>query len=852
MRLDPMLRATAAAFALLTADAAFAQIVTAGDRDPEVEAPASDDQPAGTGDEIVVTGRLGTATQKKVEASYSITTLDDDDVRQRAIGNLAEVMQQIPGVWADSSAGVTANNIRVRGIPRGGYESLAVYEDGLPIQHDPGINWINVDQFLRIDESYASIEAVRGGPSSIFAANAPGGLINFIPRRGTPELSGLVKLTTADYGQARADVWIGGPIADGWRFSAGGYYNKDDGIRDPGPTANDGGQGRVLLSKDFGSGSVSFGVKYMEDNNFFFDGIPLTRNGDDIRPVAGVDGNTGTLTGPEDGLVRIKTPLGIREADFNLFNQSSDLQFTVKGDYRFDDGTTVNAGFRYRDSKTNRNARGLAQLATQAAYLATVRTNALRAFAPLGATDLRYVYSTDGTAYPANANGNGLVGVNVFQSIQNPIKEMIGLIEVGHVFETPIGRHDVKVGLYGTTADWAHDRNDGIGLTEVRDNARLLDVVTVNAAGQVVGRVTDTGIQRYEARFAHSFGGYEDVAAYISDEWQLTEQLRLDAGFRYEKIWIGGSSEGVRSFNLGDPTTLADDNVLGGSGVLTRFDPSFDDHSYTAGVNWQFMPKAGVFARYTNTYRLPQIGQYRDNVLPTDVRSQSIEQAEGGVKFQQPWGSLFATVFYNSFKDVQFNNTFIDPVSLLIVQELNYGDVRTIGLELEGALRPVDWFDIAVTGTYQDPRFKNYTYNTVVNGTSVVNGVTTPTRANVSVSFDDNRPSSMPRVMTSVRPRLSLINGRLRVLGEWRFEGNKFNDDANLVRLPSFHVFNASAELDITSNVTVQVKGSNLSNSLGLGQGGGQQQVPGTADGPIILARPIFGRAVQGSVLIRF
>jgi catecholate siderophore receptor len=95
--------------------------------------------------------------------------------------------------------------------------------------------------------------------------------------------------------------------------------------------------------------------------------------------------------------------------------------------------------------------------------------------------------------------------------------------------------------------------------------------------------------------------------------------------------------------------------------VLTRFDPHFDDHSYTIGANWQFMPEAGVFARYTNTYRLPMIGQYRDNVLLTGVRSQSIEQAEGGVKFQKPWGSLFATVFYNSFKDVQFTNTFIDP-----------------------------------------------------------------------------------------------------------------------------------------------------------------------------------------------
>ncbi|MGH6617625.1 TonB-dependent receptor [Sphingomonas sp.] len=838
MKIKLTLRATAALFAMAVAGAGSAQAQASADgasSETQVESAAESQGDEG---DIVVTGRLGNEAQKKVEASYSITTISEADIRQRAIGNLAEAMQQIPGVWADSSAGVTANNIRVRGIPRGGYESLAVYEDGLPIQHDPGINWINVDQFLRIDETYAAIEAVRGGPSSIFAANAPGGLVNFIPRKGTAELSGLVKLTTADYGQIRGDVWIGGPIADGWRFSVGGFYNKDQGVRDPGPTANHGGQGRILISKDFARGHLSFGVKYMEDNNFFFDATPLVRSGNSLRPLAPFNGHDDTLTGYEDGLVQIKTPAGIRKADFNQFNQSSDLQFTLKGDVELGDGTTLSGGVRYRDSHTNRNARGLNNLTTQALQLAAVRTNALAAFP--GATDVRFVYSTDGAAYPANANGNGLVGVNTFQSIQNPIKEMIGLVELGHVFETGIGRHDVKFGLYGTSADWSHDRNDGVGLTEVAPNARLLDIVAVNAAGQVVGRATDRGILRYEARFAHSFGGYQDIAAYLSDEWQITPKLRVDAGLRYEKIWIHGYSEGVASYNLGDPTTLADNNVLYGSGLFTRFKPAFDDKSYTIGVNWQFVPDMGVFARYTSSYRLPMIGQYRDNVLPQGIRSQSIDQAEGGVKFQQPWGSLYATVFYSSFKDVQFTNTYIDPKDFRIVQEINYGDVRTIGVELEANLKPVPWFDVAATATYQDPKFKNYTYNTIVSGKPV------------ETSFDNNRPSSMPKVMASVRPRVTLFDGRVRVLGEWRYEGDKYNDDANLVKLPAFSVFNASAEVDVTRHVTVQVKGTNLSNSLGLGQGGSQQAVPGQADGPVILARPIFGRTVQGSVLFRF
>ncbi len=166
--------------------------------------------------------------------------------------------------------------------------------------------------------------------------------------------------------------------------------------------------------------------------------------------------------------------------------------------------------------------------------------------------------------------------------------------------------------------------------------------------------------------------------------------------------------------------------------------------------------------------------------------------------------------------------------------------LRTIGVEVEANVRPVSLFELSATGTYQDPKFKNYTFNTLV-GTTLV-----------STSFDDNRPSSMPKVMFSVRPQLHLWDDRLRVLGEWRHKGNKFNDDANVVKLPAFDVFNASVQLDLTENLTLSIKGNNLSNSLGLGQGGGGQAIPGQYDGNVILARPIFGRNFQGSALFKF
>jgi len=166
--------------------------------------------------------------------------------------------------------------------------------------------------------------------------------------------------------------------------------------------------------------------------------------------------------------------------------------------------------------------------------------------------------------------------------------------------------------------------------------------------------------------------------------------------------------------------------------------------------------------------------------------------------------------------------------------------VRTVGVEFEGNLRPTRFFNLSATLTYQDPKFKNYIYNTLVSGKLV------------STSFNNLRPSSMPKLWGSLRPELSLFHDRVRILGEWRYEGDKFNDDADTVKLPAYSVFNASVQVDVTKRLTLALKGDNLSNALGLGQGGSAQSVPAASNGNVILARPIFGRNISGSVLFKF
>jgi catecholate siderophore receptor len=129
---------------------------------------------------------------------------------------------------------------------------------------------------------------VRGGPSSIFASYAPGGTVNFITRKGGDTLEGLAKVQTSDYGTKRVDLFYGGPLAGGWHASVGGFWREDDGIRDPGYTADKGYQWRIEAGRAFERGSIEFNLKHLDDNVILFAGVPLKFNaaGDPAPPRA--------------------------------------------------------------------------------------------------------------------------------------------------------------------------------------------------------------------------------------------------------------------------------------------------------------------------------------------------------------------------------------------------------------------------------------------------------------------------------------------------------------------------------------------------------------------------------------
>lgn len=811
-------------------------------RTPDAAQAPTNDPAAPDGGDIVVTGRAGAGTRTKTETSYAITTLDNAEIRSRAPSSVTETLKSVPGFWVEASGGEGSGNVRARGIPVDGFGSINLLEDGLPVQHDPALGYLNADQAFRVDETIERIEVVRGGPSSVFYSNAPGGVVNFITRKPGDEVSGNARILYGPTAELfRFDGWVGTPLGDGWKLGVGGFYRNEQGVRDPGYTGNKGGQIRADLSKDFGNASILLSYKHLDDHAIFYTGIPLTKDAKgDIVGLPGFDPHYGTTASRASAFLTLRSANG--PVRFNNTDGTSIRldQFSALASWELGNGFRLANNARYRDSRTVRNGVYPASISAAAAFLSSNRATLLRAYP--GASNVVLRYTDTGEAFDtAGQNGNGNIFLNSARPVTVEESEFVDDVRLSRRFELFGQNHDISIGGYLARIKETFRRYSATTLQDVSDDSRLLDLVAVNAAGQVVGAATQNGVVRYGSEFANGSGGQTTWAVYAADEWQVVPTLRIDGGIRYEHVSTNGAQEGSTTVNLGDATTLADNMVLTGNGVFTPFDRQFDKVGVTIGTNWQFARNAGVFARYTSAFRLPSVGSFITNATANPV-TQGITMWEAGFKYSDPLFSIYATGYLTDFDSYSIGNFQFNPGTGGYTQQTVYTDTRSYGLEFEGVVRPVRWFDLTVLATVQDPTFRNLRYNEL-SGTTLV-----------PRDYSGNQLLRIPKLALRATPAVTLLNGRARVQMDVEHYTKRYADAANTSELPAYTQINASARFDLTDRTSLWFYADNLNNSLGLTEGNPRagELTSGQANDLLFIGRPVLGRNVRLAVDVRF
>lgn len=793
--------------------------------------------------EIVVTG-TATGVQKQ-QSSFAVTTVRAPEINSQAPQSTADLLKAVPGFHVEASGGVGGNNVFARGIPQpGSFRFLAMHEDGLPVFEAPELAFLNVDELHRVDQTVETMEAVRGGTASIFASNAPGGLINFVSKTGGEELGGVVKLTGGDYNLFRTDFNYGGPLLDDkdWRFNVGGFYRFDTGVRDPGFPANRGGQVKANITHLMENGYVRIRAKYLDDRNIFFLPIPL-QNPSDPTGIPGFDPNFGTMTTTDAGRIQVPVPGG-GTLEHNLRDGVHVVTRQIGGEVQLDlgDGWSVKENFRFMSGNVDFNALFSLFSPEDAASFAQAKMD------ELGGTGFQYSFAKTGQpiSSPGTLNGNGLVMEEGWWNVKRPYDMFAN--EIRLTKDMPEVDNSITAGFYFSNYSSDEVWNFNNVLLEARQEPRLLDLEITGVPGPGTVSVTDDGVTSYGDFYRNAANNGHLFAIWLQDEWSPVEALTFDIGGRYESHTLSGNSESLEDFDLGGPT-LADDAVTWGSGEFFPYQEEYDEWAVSGGVNVDVVQdRFALFGRGTRGFRVPDFDQLTEQPAAGDFDgiitrpdAENVLQFEGGLKYSSPWLGAFVTVFWSQLENVPFSDEVLDPDTGETVVLDVVSDAETLGTEIEvladlGELTDgLNGFKLDVNATLQDPEI------TAIDFTGDV-------QAPPGVEFEGNQIRRIPEFIVQFRPSYEApIQGgqSFRLFGSWFFENDRFEDFANEGLLAAYNTFGAGMDVGLSEEVTVEVRANNLSNAVGVTEGNPRtSQLIGGQEN-IFMGRPILGRNVR-------
>ena len=854
------LKQTAAAASLAVLQIATAQAQTspapatpptAANTAADAGAKPKDDAAADQLDRIVITG--STSLKRTVrESSVAVTVADREQLDRKSPRSTASALEVVPGIMVEDSGGEASNNFTVRGLPGGGQQFVQLLEDGLPVFSTPALSDTILKQELMIDR----LEAVRGGTSGILTVNGAGAMINFITFKNKLEPEGAVRIITSDYKTRRAELRYGGDLGGGWFGGVGGFYRDSNSVRDTQFTADHGGLLRAYLGRKLGDGELSVNLKVVDDHNTFLLPIPLT-NLSSPTGIAGLNANYGTLLGRDNGAITVKTSAttGATTQLNDAINDGIATKSTAIG-YNFEQKLSkelsVRSKGRFTDFKNDFNAvfsfsnDGLVPAITRLNLNPSVPAASRRG--DVTAMLARFAAACGGACTPAlqqvssgaiitgtaalNAiNGNGLVAENVSARNKRYVKEAVNDLSGTWTTEA----NSLTVGWLAFNTHLNKDQNVGATsfLSDVRSNANRMDIVALDAKGQIKGYLTDKGVLQY-----NTWGeGLNDAKStsnsiYVNDEWKVNDRLRLDGGVRWERYKItarhsiGAASTvipGAFDATGNDVDNIIGNNNFGGafSGQYNTVKASFNEPSYTGGGNYLINDNMAAYLRYSASYQA-------NGENPVT----KINFAEIGMRYQQRGFSGVLTAFRTNYKDYRgFSRVIGNDTQATVASS----DIIVNGLEVEGQWKLNKSFSIALGGVYQKDDLK----------ITKVTGPSAPAYAAELSSYSGNQPERTPKINFTLTPSFNLPGNMGDIALSVHRVGKRFADLANTVALPAYTTLDASFRYELTPKITLNANIQNITNTIGLTEGnprGGTTAFQEATGSNYFFARPILGR----------
>lgn len=792
---------------------------------PAAAAPApAKDAVAAEIQQVVVTGVTSGGAVRKVDSAFSITTATAEQLKEAVPTSTADLMKISPGVYVESTGGQTGANIQIRGFPSGGdapYVTLQL--NGSPLFPAPTLSFLANDSTFRIDDTIERAEILRGGPSVILSNGQPGATMNFILKHGDDTPEGSLRLTAGTGRLMRYDAFFSGKIADGWYGSIGGFYRTNNGIRDPGFPADDGGSITATLTHKIQDGEMTFYARALSDKNAFYTAVPvvLTPSGG-LSAFPGVDPLKWT---PMTNQTRLFTLPDGTKGDLADGRGADNDTFGFDFDQKVN-GWNVSNKLIYFKGDQNTIAMFSGPTPTtfadqSASFIASANGNAaLTAAAGGPATSASGVY----------VDGSGAVNANT-QTIEEGLwvvkKHLRNFTDELRLTKEVVPGHTLTVGGYSS-----HYSSD-----DVWD---LGNSILLNLQGKPIQVTLNNGALATNAQgFASgcSFciaenGTTDNRALYLADEWKVNDAIKLDAGVRHEKqdMSLAFQSPGTAAAPA-NPLAAYAYGMSVANGPVIAYNPSWSLNSYTLGALYNIQKNMNVYARYNSGGQFPFFDQVRGSTVSAPPPVTKIKQLEVGFKTVGRLYSATVAMFGNRFTDqFQSVSTFAGlPVNTV-------GGSRTYGVEYELAVRPLQGLQVTLSGDAQHARYQDYdnALSPGINGRSV-----------------QRQPASQWRLTPSYD--MPIGDNNLKLYATYSHINARYDDQQNAEFLPSYNTLDAGVLLMVGEKLEFRLSGSNLTNELGLTEGASGRVVATAGSVPYAaIARPLFGRAVEFSMAYHF
>jgi iron complex outermembrane recepter protein len=635
-------------------------------------------------EEVIVTGTAGGAAISKLDASFAISTVSAAEISRAAPTSTADLFKTIPGVWSESSGGVSGANVMVRGLPGGGDAPfVTVQVDGVPVFPSPTVSFLENSTMFRLDETIQRMEALRGGPNPVFSNGQPGLTTNFILREGGEATQGTVKYTTSDYDLRRVDGLVSGKLSEDFYYVMGGYLSSSPGIRDAGFQAEEGSQFTMKLTRHFERGTVKVFHRITDDHGTWY--LPV----DLLNPS--LDASY-TQVGPLNRRVMIDRTAPAEGGGTRLERASYDM-----GEGRGWDGSLTGAAVEFELGNGITFADRMSLTKGDADTLGFVPNGPGTTLDTL--TDVNgNLLTAGGTTAVSNRAVPGSTRVQQFGAwvVRKQVDAITNDLSLAKAF----GDSKITLGYY--SSNYTIDEQWALGNThyyEQRQNGELIDEI---ACAQRVNDDNDTTDPGEAAALpqgqVNSCAWNYDVDA---NGKATSDGLYLAGTFKFGALTFDG---GVRFSDFTRQYT-ADTGVRDGV-IDTRADTDESKTSFTAAVNWAINDTMGVFARINQGYLPPEFDNYREFQKEFTEQGrdlfQKISQYELGYKMSTGPLALYATFFAN---EVDGFPTAVVGGSDVIPKTLAKNEAR--GLELDVIWNPIGDLSIDVNATFQETEIQN-------------------------------------------------------------------------------------------------------------------------------------------------